>query len=174
MKKNARRVTAVVGASAALAFLGTTQLTGTAFAAPAHPNGCPPDPSYSFSGVHHKYKDMVSSVEGTKDETIGISIQKGVTVTKTISGSLTTEEGVIFANAKEQVGGSIAKAITTQVTYSSTWKVTSRVGYLHAGADEKSMHWEHGSYNGACKWIVGRQGTATFPTHVPAFWHTSS
>ncbi|OIK02371.1 hypothetical protein BIV25_01820 [Streptomyces sp. MUSC 14] len=89
---------------------------------------------------------MVSSVEGQKDETIGITIAKGITVTKTI---------------------------TAQVAYSATWKVDRPIGYLHAGADAKSMHWEHGSYNGGCKWIVSRQGTAVFPYRVPTFWHTS-
>jgi hypothetical protein len=179
MKKNAQRAVALVGASAALALLGTTQLTGVAFAdstgkaAPRIANGCPPDPGYAFSAVKHKYHDMVSSVEGTRDETIGIAITKGKTVTGTVTGTVTAEESAIFASAKESVSLSLAKAITTQVTYSATWKVNTSVGYLHAGADEKSMHWEYGSYNGACKWIVSRQGTAVFPYHVPTFWHTS-
>ena len=182
MKKNAQRAAALVGASAALAFMGTTQLTGVAFAdgpgkvtsGTVHPDGCPPDPGYSFSAVKHRYKDMVSSVEGTRDETIGIALTQGKTVTGTVTGTVSTEEGVIFASAKESVSASLAKAITTSVTYSATWKVTTSVGYLHAGADEKSMHWEYGSYNGGCKWIVSRQGTATFPYHVPSFWHTTS
>ncbi|MEV6056387.1 hypothetical protein [Streptomyces sp. NPDC052107] len=184
MNKNARRAAALVCTSAALAFLGTTQLTGVAFAdgpddvtsqtmEPDHADGCPPDPGYKFSAVQHKYKDMVSSVEGHKDETIGITITKGITVTKTITGTVAAEEGVIFANAKESVSGSLGNAITTQVAYSATWKVDRPIGYLHAGADEQSMHWEHGSYNGASKWIVGREGTAVFPYHVPTFWHTS-
>ncbi|MEU6506877.1 hypothetical protein [Streptomyces sp. NPDC046942] len=183
MKKNAQRAAALIGASAALALLGTTQLTGVAFAAEGsskvaagtmHPDGCPPDPGYRFSAVQHRYKDMVSSVEGTKDETIGITLTRGVTVTGTVTGTVSAEEGVIFANAKESVSVSLAKAITAQVSYSSTWKVPTSVGYLHAGADEKSMHWEYGSDTGACKWHVARQGTAVFPYHVPTFWHTSS
>lgn len=180
MKKNAQRAVALVGASAALTLLGMTQLTGVALAdssgrAPvaAHPDGCPPDPGYAFSAVNHHYKDMVSSVEGTKDETIGITLTRGVTVTGTVTGTVSAEEGVIFAKAKESVSVSLAKAITTQVAYSANWKVNTGVGYLHAGADEKSMNWQYGSYNGACKWIVHRHGTAVFPYHVPAFWHTS-
>lgn len=181
MKKNARRAAALVGTSAALGLLATTRLTGVAFADGAagaasrtvHPDGCPPDPGYSFSAVHHQYKDMVSGVESQKDETIGITITKGITVTKTITGTVTAEEGIIFAKAKESVSGSLAKAITAQVAYSATWKVDRPIGYLHAGADAKSMHWEYGSYNGGCKWIVSRQGTAVFPYHVPTFWHTS-
>jgi hypothetical protein len=120
VEKNARRAAALVGTCAALALLGTTQLTGVAFA--------------DGSGA---------------------------------------EEGIIFSNAKESVSGSLAQAITAQVAYSATWKVDRPVGYLHADADAKSVHGEYGSYNGCCRWIVSRQGTALFPYHVLAFWHTS-
>lgn len=175
--RNAKRVAAVLGAST-LIFMGVTGVSGTAFAAGSatvHPDGCPPDPGYSFSAVTHTYHDMVSSVEGTSDETIGIALTSGKTVTGTITGTVTTEESAIFASAKESVSASLAKAITTSVTYSATWKIpsTTKVGYLHAGADEKKMHWEYGSTGGNCVYHISRQGTATFPYHVPTFWHTS-
>lgn len=172
--RNVKRAAAAVGTSA-LMLVGVAGLPGNAFAATVHPDGCPADPGYSFSAVTHTYHDMVSSVEGTRDTTIGIALLRGRTVTGTVTGTVTTEESAIFASAKESVSLSLAKAITTSVTYSGTWKVphSTKVGYLHAGADEKHMKWTYGSYNGACKYHVSRHGTATFPYHVPTFWHTS-
>lgn len=178
MRKSAR-LGVLLGVSTLMlgGFGGGAASAATPAAASANvvrPNMCPADYHYVFSSVVHKYKGMVGAVYGSKGETIGITLAKGKSVTKTITGSLSTEEGVIFAKAKETVSASLAKQITTTVTYSGSWKVTSAHGALHVGADEKSMKWSYVSYSGACKLIVHRKGTATFPYHVPTFWHTTA
>jgi len=134
---------------------------------------CPPDQGYSFGTATHIYTDTTSSVEGTTNETLSITLTKGAQLATTVGGSITTTEGVFIASAQEQVSTSIQQTVTEDVTKGAQWTVPSTwsVGYLHAGGDRYSTPWTYGSYNGSCQWIVQRSGTGKLAYHEPAFWH---
>jgi hypothetical protein len=161
---------ATAAAMSLFALLGATP----AMAQVAAPEGCPPDPTYSYSGVSSHNVGMVPPASAPGGHTLSIAITAGTSVTGTVGGSVSGDVNAIVAGAKAQVSASIALTLSASVTYSDSWKVPSswRLGYLHAGAQRKQMTWKYGHYKANCAWHTDRSGTAKLPYHIPAFWST--
>jgi hypothetical protein len=158
------------------AVIAATTLGASAPASAAsepQPNGCPPDPGYTFGDVHEQLADMVPAAMAQGGQTVTIAITAGASITGTVGGNVSGDVSAIVASAKVQVNADIALQLSASVSYSSSWTVPSNVqwGALHAGAQMKSMNWYFGSYNGACKYTIWRSGNARLAYHIPAFWH---
>ncbi|MDF2271757.1 hypothetical protein P2Q00_40980 [Streptomyces coacervatus] len=172
MTQYARTMT-VGAAMLALVAVGTTSAQA-ATSVTTHPTNCGTGSVYEVSNIHSDRIGMIPPSSAPGGHTLGITLTAGTSVTGTITGSVSAEEGVIFAKAKASVSVSIAVSMSASVSYSDTWKVPSswREGYLHAGADRKVMNWDVGHYGANCKWVISRKGVAKFPYHIPAFWNT--
>ncbi|MFJ9818740.1 hypothetical protein ACIRU3_26495 [Streptomyces sp. NPDC101151] len=141
--------------------------------APKAPQGCLPDPGFSFSHVKGTFvKDKSKTVYGQSGVTL--SVAKGHTWTGTMTYAAKIEESILVASAEETISGSISYAKTTTVTLGGTWKVpaSQRDGWLALGSKGYSFNWERGSYNGGCKWIVSNHGTAKLPALSPYIAHS--
>ncbi|WP_405950740.1 hypothetical protein OG588_35025 [Streptomyces prunicolor] len=161
----------VGAAMLALVAVGTT----TAQAATSttnRPNNCGTGSVYDFGTPKSARIGMVPPSSAPGGHTLGITLTAGTSITGTISGTVSGEEGIIVAKAKESVTASIALTMTASVSYSDSWKVPAswRKGYLHAGADRDTVNWSYGHYGANCKWVVTRHGVAKLPYHIPAFW----
>jgi hypothetical protein len=161
---------ATAAAMSLFALLGATP----AMAQVAAPEGCPPDPTYSYSGVSSHNVGMVPPASAPGGHTLSIAITAGTSVTGTVGGQVEGSVNAIVAGAKAQVNSSIALKLEASVTYKDTWTVPSswRLGYLHAGAHRDEMTWKYGHYKANCAWHTDRSGTAKLPYHIPAFWST--
>ncbi|MET8982532.1 hypothetical protein ABZX85_43840 [Streptomyces sp. NPDC004539] len=140
-----------------------------------HPDGCPPDPTFSFSNVKSTFVgDKSKTVYGQSGVTLSVSVAKGHTWTGTISYAAKLSESILVASAEETISGSISYAKTTTVTLGGTWKVPAnqKDGWLALGSKGYSFKWQRGSYNGACKWIVSNHGTAKLPALSPYIAHS--
>ncbi|MEU1009823.1 hypothetical protein [Streptomyces sp. NPDC005890] len=143
--------------------------------APKAPQGCPPDPAFSFSHVKGTFvKDKSKTVYGQSGITLKVEVAKGHTWTGTISYAAKLSESILVASAEETISGSISYAKTTTVTLGGTWKVpaSQRDGWLALGSKGYSFDWERGSYNGGCKWIVSNHGSAKLPALSPYIAHS--
>ncbi|WP_405619422.1 hypothetical protein [Streptomyces sp. NBC_00076] len=170
VRRYAVRGLAGAGVTSLFALLGATP----AMAQVAAPQGCPPDPTYSYSNVSTHHVGMVPPASAPGGHTLSIAITAGTSVTGTVGGSVSGDVHAIVAGAKAQVNASIALTLSASVTYTDSWKVPSswRIGYLHAGAQRKEMTWKYGHYKANCAWRTDRSGTAKLPYHIPAFWST--
>ncbi|OIJ63185.1 hypothetical protein [Streptomyces mangrovisoli] len=142
---------------------------------PVHPDGCPPDPTVSFTKVKSTFVgDKSKTVYGQSGITLKVEVAKGHTWTGTFTYAAKIEESIIVASAEETISGSISYAKTTTVTLGGTWKVpaSQRDGWLALGSKGYSFNWERGSYNGGCKWIVSNHGTAKLPALSPYIAHS--
>ncbi|MGW1915661.1 hypothetical protein ACWCQS_34255 [Streptomyces sp. NPDC002076] len=142
---------------------------------PAHPDGCPPDPTVSITKVKSTFVgDKSEWVSGQSGVTLSLSVAKGHTWTGTISYAAKLSESIIVESAEETISGSISYAKTTTVTLGGAWKVPAnqRDGWLALGSKGYSFNWERGSYNGGCKWIVSNHGTAKLPALSPCIAHS--
>ncbi|MFS4092384.1 hypothetical protein [Streptomyces sp. AF1A] len=142
---------------------------------PMHPDGCPPDPGFSFSKVKSTFVgDKSKTVYGASGVTLSVSVAKGHTWTGTVTYSAKLSESMLIASAEESISGSISYAKTTTVTLGGSWKVpaSQRDGWLALGSKGYSFNWQYGSYNGGCKWIVSNHGTAKLPALSPYIAHS--
>lgn len=160
-------------AAGALLFAAEGPASAATQAKPSVTDACPADPGYDFSSPAHNFIDMVSSSEGGGGTHLTITLTKGRSTSTTVSGTLSTSEGVFLASASVSLGLSVQQTITTSVAYGGDWTVPQSwsVGYLHAGADRESAKWSYGEYYGNCSYHVLHSGTANMPYHAPAFWH---
>ncbi|MGQ5634255.1 MULTISPECIES: hypothetical protein [unclassified Streptomyces] len=142
---------------------------------PMNPDGCPPDAGFSFSNVKGTFvRDPSKTVYGQSGVTLSVSVAKGHTWTGTITYSAKLSESILIASAEETISGSISYAKTTTVTLGGSWQVpkNQKDGWLALGSKGYSFNWEHGSYNGGCKWIVSNHGTARLPATSPYIAHS--
>ncbi|MEU7381204.1 MULTISPECIES: hypothetical protein [unclassified Streptomyces] len=142
---------------------------------PVHAEGCPPDPSFSFTSVKSTFVgDKSKTVYGQSGVTLSVSVAKGHTWTGTVTYSAKLSESILVASAEETISGSISYAKTTTVALSGSWKVpaSQKDGWLALGSKGYSFNWERGSYNGGCKWIVSNHGTAKLPALSPYIAHS--
>lgn len=142
---------------------------------PNAPQGCPPDPGYAFSNVKSTFVgDPSKTVYGASGVTLTLSVASGHTWTGTIGGSIKGEVSAIVAGAEASINASISYAKTTTVTLGGSWTVPANMadGWLALGSKGYSFHWEYGSTNGACKWIVSRSGNAKLPAMSPYIAHS--
>ncbi|MFC9635084.1 hypothetical protein ACFTY8_39000 [Streptomyces mirabilis] len=142
---------------------------------PMNPDGCPPDPGFSFSSVKGTFVgDKSKTVYGQSGVTLSVSVAKGHTWTGTITASAKLSESYLIASAEESISGSISYAKTTTVTLGGSWTVpkTQKEGWLALGSQGYSFGWQYGSYNGACRWIVSNHGTAKLPAKSPFIAHS--
>ncbi|MGW1811322.1 hypothetical protein [Streptomyces sp. NPDC002078] len=142
---------------------------------PAHPDGCPPDPGFSFSNVKSTFVgDKSKAVYGQSGVTLSVSVAKGHAWTGTATYSAKLSESFLVASAEESTNGSISYAKTTTVTLGGSWVVpkSQKGGWLAVGSKGYSFDWQYGSYNGGCKWIVSNHGTAKFPALSPYIAHS--
>ncbi|MFF2524149.1 hypothetical protein [Streptomyces liangshanensis] len=140
-----------------------------------HPDGCPPDPGYSFSSVKSTFVgDKSKTVYGQSGITLSVSVAKGHTWTGTFTSATKVSASAIVASAEETISGSISYAKTTTVTLGGSWKVPANQadGWLALGSKGYSFNWQYGSYNGGCKWIASNHGTAKFPALSPYIAHS--
>ncbi|WP_460625972.1 hypothetical protein [Intrasporangium mesophilum] len=146
-------------------------------AAQASTSGCPVEYYYRFANVTTAYKDAanIPPAYGGPGVLVGITITEGKTVTGTVGGAVSGEVGIIVAEAKVDVSGSIALSKTASVAYSGsktipmTWTTG---GYLHVGGFTKKMTWYYARTTPTCGEQVIRSGPANLPYHIPAFWAT--
>ena len=109
-----------------------------AVVSPSHPV-C--DVVQSYKITSHSYSHLVQTVptvqllnKGKTTATLGTSVNITGSVSMTVSGNITTEESIIIASAKEQLGASVS------VTLSGSWEVHAsmsvrpgKVGYIKGG-----------------------------------------
>jgi len=178
IRTNPGRLAASLVAATSLICLGALPASAAPVDARlAHPDGCPPDGSYAYSGVTNQYVDIVPPASGSPGTPLTINLTAGLGITGTVGGQVSGDVNAIVAGAQASVNASLSLSWTASVTYSGgPWTVPNgvHVGYLHAGGQRESMTWQYGSYTGACRWVVSRSGTARLPWQAPAFWHTTA
>jgi hypothetical protein len=142
---------------------------------PMNPDGCPPDPGFSFSSVKGTFVgDKSKTVYGQSGVTLSVAVAKGHTWTGTFTYSTKMGISYLIASADVNISSSISYAKTTTVTLGGSWKVPAnqKDGWLALGSKGYSFNWQYGSYNGGCKWIVSNHGTAKLPATSPYIAHS--
>ncbi|REH43691.1 hypothetical protein BCF44_109234 [Kutzneria buriramensis] len=150
-------------------------LAPIASAATEHPNGCPPDNTYSVSNAVGAFvPDAAKKVYGQSGVTLSINAAAGTTWTGTVGGSASGDIDAIIASAQATVSSSISWSKTTTVTLGGSWTVPSsqKTGWLALGSQGYSMHWQVAGYTGGCVYKVLRSGSAALPALTPMLAHS--
>jgi hypothetical protein len=168
----------MIGAvSVGVAMAATGGTASASVASPSHraasPDGCAPETGYYYSDVTNvNQADSADTESGAEGITLTVTITSGTTITGTVTGTAGFDLDLIVTGAQASVSSAVAHSKTNTVTKSYSWKVAGgSEGSLYVGAQDKSMDWEYGSYNGSCVFEKSQSGTAKLPYLDPYSWY---
>lgn len=96
------------------------------------------------------------------DRGVTLSISKGIshTISGEVTGTVSVEAGVLFAQASASLAVSVGGSVTTSSSHSGTWTVTTKVGWLEVGTKNGySFKWTKFHYRAPCTKVIEGKGT---------------
>ncbi len=156
---------------------GTTVLTVVpASASPVSPRGCAPEYDYSFASklqILSHGADFITYGKG--GSTLSESIAKGDSWSGTLTGTVGTEAGVIFAKATVSVSASLQKSRTSTITRGGSWTIPSSraSGWVAMGAGGYRFTWKYGHYSATCAYVLDRSGVGQYPLNGSIYFDHS-